>query len=261
MSLIALVPTKDRYFYTLPLTILSILEQSTSVDEILVLDDSIEYTDITTVPMFQCLFEMCKFKHIKFNLIRTMNIGIPMVFKIGLEHAVKNNYDHVWKLDDDYIANTNTVTNYYNTLNSHKSMGAYGTLIHLPNIDDNTKKSGDIAGIFDTITPQIITNKDVLYHNRYMYPEHLYCSFIFRTACKNIVSTDYMLLTKIGNREETIFTYEIFKSGYKLMVDTSLISIHLKVSRGGIRSFEDFSNMYTQDDNILRKMLERDSKT
>ena len=86
--------------------------------------------------------------------------------------------------------------------------------------------------------------------------EHLHCSFLYRAGVH-----DYCLgLSRVAHREETLFTYGLYKKGYKILVIPNAITWHLKNPNGGIRS-ETNQKLYEQDEYIFRNLLNYKDKT
>lgn len=65
--------------------------------------------------------------------------------------------------------------------------------------------------------------------------EHLYSGFMYRKSIAKEIGGYPLNLSKVGHREETIFTYSMFKAGYKLYVHPRAISYHYHPMFGGIR--------------------------
>lgn len=65
--------------------------------------------------------------------------------------------------------------------------------------------------------------------------EHLYSSFMYRKSVGKQIGGYNLQLSKVGHREETIFTYSMFKAGYKLYVAPKAIGYHYHPMQGGIR--------------------------
>jgi len=65
--------------------------------------------------------------------------------------------------------------------------------------------------------------------------EHLYSGFMYRKSVGKEIGGYPLNLSKVGHREETIFTYSMFKAGYKLYVHPKAISYHYHPMFGGIR--------------------------
>ena len=63
-----------------------------------------------------------------------------------------------------------------------------------------------------------------------------------------------MELSPVGHREETMFTYEIKRAGYKVLIDGEATIWHLRAPQGGIRSYEhDF--LWQHDEKIFARKL------
>lgn len=65
--------------------------------------------------------------------------------------------------------------------------------------------------------------------------EHLYSSFMYRRSAGKTIGGYELSLSKVGHREETIFTYSMFKAGFKLYVAPKAIGYHYHPMQGGIR--------------------------
>ena len=66
---------------------------------------------------------------------------------------------------------------------------------------------------------------------------------------------DYNLgLSRVAHREETLFTYGLFRKGYKLLVVPNATIWHLKNPDGGIRA-ESNAQLYEHDEMIFRNIL------
>lgn len=65
--------------------------------------------------------------------------------------------------------------------------------------------------------------------------EHLYSGFMYRKSVAKQIGGYYLELSKVGHREETIFSYSMFKAGYKLFIQPNAIAYHYHPMQGGIR--------------------------
>ncbi len=103
-----------------------------------------------------------------------------------------------------------------------------------------------ISTIYTSLNYQWYSGGDVI------ESEHLYSSFLYRkTAGAHGYCKD---LSTVGHREETIFTYEMFTHGWKLIIDPNIITWHMKENSGGIRSFSN-KKLWENDEEIFRKKL------
>ena len=80
--------------------------------------------------------------------------------------------------------------------------------------------------------------------------EHLHCSFLYRAGVH-----DYNLgLSKVAHREETLFSWGLYRKGYKLLIVPNSTTWHLKNPQGGIRS-ESNQDLFSHDEQIFRNHL------
>jgi hypothetical protein len=76
-------------------------------------------------------------------------------------------------------------------------------------------------------------------------------TFLYRAGV-----ADYNLdLSPVAHREETLFTHELKRKGYKLIVDQSAVTHHLKQSSTGIRSHNS-EWFYKHDEKLFLNKLE-----
>jgi hypothetical protein len=153
-------------------------------------------------------------------------------------------YDWVWRVDDDAIPEPSVLGNLlgYSTLENIGAIG--GSILTPPNLFDTSKSTGKVANI-DT-EPNIQWN----YIKQTKEVEHLHCSFLYRAGVH-----DYNLgLSRVAHREETLFTYGLYKKGYKILTVPHAVTWHMKNPEGGIRS-ESKREMYEHDESIFRNTV------
>lgn len=83
--------------------------------------------------------------------------------------------------------------------------------------------------------------------------DHLYSTFLYRrsAALKHGYEKD---LSPVGHREETMFSYNMRREGWKLLVDGTAITWHFQNPTGGIRDYSDGS-MWGRDQAIFEKRM------
>ena len=69
-----------------------------------------------------------------------------------------------------------------------------------------------------------------------------------------------MGLSRVAHREETLFTFQMYQKGYKILAVPNAITWHMKNPEGGIRS-ETKAEMYEHDEQIFRNILQYRDKT
>jgi hypothetical protein len=80
--------------------------------------------------------------------------------------------------------------------------------------------------------------------------DHLHSTFLYRRGVADYEPS----LSPAAHREETLFTYELKRKGYKLLVDTSAVTWHFRSPTGGIRSHHD-PGFWNHDENIFAQKL------
>ena len=86
---------------------------------------------------------------------------------------------------------------------------------------------------------------------------------IFTQLTLSVVDNSYdfnLGLSRVAHREETLFTYGLYKKGYKILVVPNAVSWHMKNPQGGIRA-ETKKEMYEHDEKIFRNFIEYNNKT
>jgi len=239
------VSTRGRYFTTLPLTLNAIINQSKKVDKLIIFDDNNEPQDMRKELVYSYFFQMLDIKGIQWEWIYAEKKGQHY------NHQTANTmgYEWVWRVDDDAIPEPKTLEHLFNY--THKKVGAIGGSILTPPLKPlNETPTGKIENIDKE------PNIQWSFINKVKEVEHLHCSFLYRAGIH-----DYNLgLSRVAHREETLFTYGLYKKGYKILAVPNAITWHLKNPEGGIRS-EDNQRLYEQDEHIFRNILNYKDKT
>jgi len=239
------VATRGRYFTTLPLVLSAIITQSKRVDKLIVFDDNDEPKDMREETMYKYFFQMLDIS------------GVPWEWqfaeKKGQHHihqrANMMGFDWVWRVDDDAIPEPDVLQQlfYY----AGDRVGAVGgSILTPPHIPDTSNTTGKIDNINNE--PNIQWGMV----QRVTRVEHLHCSFLYRAGV-----SDYNLgLSRVAHREETLFTYDLFRKGYEILAVPGAITWHMKEQNGGIR-MEQNKELYARDEQIFRNVLQYRDKT
>jgi hypothetical protein len=219
------VCTKDRYLTTLPLTLVSIANQTRKPDYVVIYDDSSNPIDIGANETLRYVFQMFDTKGIKWRHIwgqkRGQHIGHQVIQDMAQEL--------VWRIDDDEIAEPNVLEILLSQFGER--VGAVGGLVLMPGSGVDICKPNKIK--------DAIENKP--YNCQWHYwkgpdtaveVEHIYSSYLYR---KGIQDFD-INLSPVAHREETLHSYGIFKKGFKLVIDSKAITWHYRAGSGGIRT-------------------------
>jgi O-methyltransferase involved in polyketide biosynthesis len=83
--------------------------------------------------------------------------------------------------------------------------------------------------------------------------DHLYSTFLFR---KEAGAHGYCPdLSIVGHREETIFTYEMKRAGWDILVDTSARTWDMQQPTGGTRQFDGREDLFEHNEAVFRGKL------
>jgi GT2 family glycosyltransferase len=246
------VCTKDRYFSTLPMTLSSIITQTVTPDKIIIVDDG-EQRDLRQVPIYSHLFQMMAEKginwYIAFGQKRGQHYGHQMVQDI----AINEGYDLVWRVDDDTVSEPDCLEKLLHSWNPH--VGAVGGRILTPptRLAPSNQLQGSIKNTQDN--PQWYKNNPCYTVNTQSIDndidvDHLHCSFIYRPG----IAEYNLALSPVAHTEETQFTYEIKRAGYRVVFQPQAITWHLRNPEGGIRSHSNQA-FYDHDIKIFNNKL------
>lgn len=213
------IPTKDRYD-SLFACLLSVVMQTKKPREIIIYDDSVKKKNFMRRENFRHL----KSFGVPIDVKETPNIGQTAIHELSQNDA---HYPLIWRIDDDCVASQNVLETLAGAFTP--DVGAVGGLIHVP---------GRTPSTFHRFQKIEQTDSHVQMF-RHQNPEpfqvdHLHCSFLYR---KGIVPFPHRILHQCGMCEETIFSHEIARQGYRLMVMPESVTYHLQSARQGMRSY------------------------
>jgi len=245
----ACIPTKGRFFTTLPQCISAIVNQTTPPSKILVIDDGEQNEKkIKDDPVWQGLFRLMELKGISCWIQWGRKKGMADIDQLMLEVCKT---PLIWRLDDDNLPETNVLEALVRKLKEDDEVGAVASCAIVP---ANTNKvwhkisSGDIRDIY--FSPN--TQWDKFEGEREV--DHLHNTYLFR---RKLAGHGYDLsLSPVGHREETMFTWGIKQQGYKLIVIGDVVTWHLRAESGGIRAYEVEQNM-KHDEEIFKKYMQK----
>lgn len=236
MRILCSISTKNRYETYLPMAIMSVVNQTRLPDKLIIYDDNDEPKDLNSIVIYKHLFHILITHGVKV----WVEIGAKKGQHYNHQRANESEFDAVWRLDDDCIAESDVLEKLEKQLTS--DVGAVGGSIITPSSGNYLEASSDIDGL-DKPNKQwnIIAETEEV--------EHLHCSFLYRPKI-----VDYNLtLSKKAHREETMFTYALHCKGYKILI-TPCITWHLKSETGGIRSDNNVTD-YEHDEIIFNNWL------
>jgi hypothetical protein len=227
------ISTRGRYDSTLPLAIQSVLMQKLKPDKLVLFDDNDEPVDLRNNQTYLYLFQMLDLNGIEWEVI----FGEKKGQHFNHQKANEMGYTWVWRLDDDTVAEPDVLEKLMSVVKPN--VGAVGGSILTPPFKRGIEATGKIENIDTEPNLQwdyISKTKDV---------DHLHCSFVYRAG-----KADYDLtLSRVAHREETMFTYELKKKGYRLLI-TPCVTWHLRNPQGGIRDGQ--KEMFDHDERLFR---------
>jgi len=240
----AIVSTKDRYFSTLPNLLVSLAMQTVKPERLIIYDDG-EQRDLRTDSLYQNIFLLLQQKEIAWEMKFSRRLGQVMNHQASIEDAKT---EWIWRLDDDNVAEPDCLEKLLkNTADAN--VGAVGGLVLDPKLNqsNNPLASNRIEDIFLGLNAQWFEWEGI------KEVDHLYSTFIYRrSAAKHGYCTE---LSRVGHREETIFTYEMRRAGWKLLVDASATTWHMRADTGGIRSDSNRA-MWGSDEEVFKRKLQ-----
>lgn len=240
----AYISTKDRYFSTLPLALTSVISQTIKPKYFILFDDG-EHKDLRKEPMYASIFKLFDVNNIEWRVEFSSGTGQVANHQRALG-ICKTKY--LWRLDDDNIAEPDVLEKLLDAM-SDKDIGAVGGCV----LDTNKEPihnpgfaSSKIEDIYLGLNEQWFT-----YTGGDRQVDHLYSTFLYRTdAGKHGYCKE---LSRVGHREETLFTYEMKRAGWKVVFRPSAITWHSRCDTGGIRNNN--GDLWAHDEEIFKNKL------
>jgi len=221
-----LLATCNRYETTLPLCLMSIFSQTYSPDRVVLVDDSKEkkFYDYQILKNILILF---KEKNIDFDYFYGPCKGAVPALQIGLDN-IEDGW--VFKTDDDNILSPDVLEIFNKNIKSN--IGAMSGIImdkYLYTFYENNPDKrpieedgyySKIENIYSEFNIQMVHEQS----DDIKKVEHIYSNYFFNRE----LADDYPPeLSPSSQREETIFTYNIFRKGYDMIIIPQVKIYHL----------------------------------
>jgi glycosyltransferase involved in cell wall biosynthesis len=238
----AYTSTKDRYFTTLPSCLISLATQTVKPNHIWIFDDG-EQKDLRKYPIYENIFAMFDTLGIQWKVIFGERKGQVLNHQKALEQAET---EWIWRVDDDNVVENNALEKMLEVVQD--DIGAVGGLVLHPTHNKNNAElaSSAIEDVDLGLNIQWWKFKGV------KEVDHLYSTFIYR---KEAGKHGYcMELSPVGHSEETLFSYQIKRNGWRLLVNPEAVTWHLRENSGGIRSYAN-AQLWEHDKQIFRSKL------
>lgn len=247
-DVVATVSTKNRTQTTLPLVLSTILCSNYKPGKFIVYDDNDKFVDPRENEIYKNL------------LTGFTNAGIDWYWLPGERKGqihnherarLQNTEEFIWRIDDDNMLSSNVLESLYNLIKQDEKIGAVGPSILDPKNTWNTSlASNDINDLNLGINVQWNYNKE---EPKIIEVDHLQGStFLYRRAAG---CHGYELkLSRVAHREETIFTYEMKRAGWRLLVISGVNTWHMRYGSGGIRD-HNIKFLFDSDEALFQKKL------
>jgi hypothetical protein len=243
----ASVSTKGRYETTLPLLIAGICAQTVKPKQIVIFDDG-EMKDLRGVSPYSHLFPLLMHSGIPWFHLPGGKVGQVKNHQTTLDRA---DTDFVWRLDDDNMPEPDCLERLLEAAEFDPRVGAVAGLVHDPK--SVSRRPSFITGrIEDVLCPFNLQWFD--WAGQPEEVDHLYSTFLYRVEAAKKAGGYCRDLSPVGHREETMFSHEIKRAGYKLLVTPGAKTWHFRESTGGIRSYTDGS-LWARDEQVFRARL------
>lgn len=243
----ATVSTRGRTHTTLPLMLVSVASQVIKPCRLIIYDDNDTLEDLRENEIYKNIFGLLSESGINWEVTVGCRRGQIHNHQRALQE-VKT--DWIWRLDDDNVMDSNVLSGLLEVAENNPKVGAVGPLILDPKkVMNHTLASNKIEDIFLGLNIQWNYN----HKRKTVSVDHLQGStFLFR---KEAAKHGYELgLSRVGHREETIFTYEIKRAGWELIVNTEIKTWHMRYGGGGIRSDNKIA-LFEADEKIFKNKL------
>jgi FkbM family methyltransferase len=252
----ACVSTKDRYFSTLPMCIAAIANQTRKPEKLVIYDDG-EQLDLREHEPYEAIFRMLEEQGIKWEVVATPRKGQVTNHQHCLDMA---DTTFVWRVDDDLIPCPDNLERLLNTIRdyspsrdfSEHSIGAVAGLIHHPH---------NVRPLPDSVTGKLADVSLGLNMQWFAFSgsprvvEHLYSSFLYRVSAAREAGGYPINLSVCGHREESIFSHQIHRAGYVLLIQPDAKSYHLQAATGGIRAHSAHPEYWEHDEAVFQEYL------
>ena len=186
--------------------------------------------------------------------------GPHYAHQLALEH-LKDTCEYILRLDDDIVLETDTFVERLHTRILDKEDGLIGAVggtypqPEHPGVQSTNMIGGDHCS---TTLLGMMNGQEHCQFYRYdregiIEVEHLYSSFIYNVKAALAIGGFPLCYSPRGHREETDFTYRLYRAGWKLKVDIQAIARHERAASGGLRDIADVGkfDQYRREDERL----------
>jgi hypothetical protein len=236
-----------RYNDTLSHTLSSILAQTYKNFDLFIFDDNENPIDLRTMPVYAGIFSRFEQKGIEWHVVYGEKKGQVFNHQKSIEVV---NGSWIWRVDDDECPEPNVLETLVG--NIEDGVGAVACSV----IDPLAKMGKIPEGLSFNKLASIFSEPNCQWFefSGKKEVEHLYSSFLYNRKAAKEVGGYNLRLSRVGHREETMFSNMLFRHGYKLIVDPSVKVWHYRNPQGGIRAFNDKA-LFDHDEAVFAEYL------
>lgn len=243
------ISTKDRYTTTLPMTLMAIAQQTRPPERLEIYDDGAQ-KDLRELAPFDQIFRLLDLKGIKWEFFATPRGGQVLNHQHCLDVAQT---DLIWRVDDDECPVPDCLAHLLFEMEHDDDVGAVAGLVLVPG--QINPAPAWLDGTLATID-QGPNLQWCQWNSGPREVEHLYSTFLYRVEAGRKAGGYPSNLSRIGHREETLFTHQIQRQGYRLLVTPHAMTWHFQQATGGIRSKDSKREMWAHDEEVFAGVLE-----
>ena len=247
LSVTATISTLNRANTTLPLVLMGVVGQTVAPDRLVLFDDGRE-PKLAEHPVLSHIFRLFERRNIAWEVIPGQQSGQTVNHQAALDMCTT---DCIWRLDDDSVAEAQVLEILLGHLAAGMSVGAVGGLVLNPKRTLSVPAGERFNQIEDVLTTPNIQwcDQPPAIH----LVDHLYSTFLYRVRA---AAHGYCQeLSVVGHREETIFTYEMKRAGWDILVDTSARLWDMQQPSGGTRLFADREDLFEHNEAVFMRKL------
>lgn len=252
------IPTKNRYEF-LSLCLLSLTNQTYDNWDVLIIDDSDNPSNLTTIPFISPLLNWMRNSGHEWRVVFGQKAGPHKCHQIALD-AAKSNL--ILRVDDDCTLSSEYIETLVKTMQEKEHCAGVSGLVLDPSVPlisqampENWKEIKEFSGKVWEVDGKPIHSPALqwcVHRDKETKPvEHLHSTFIYKKAIALAVGGwSEMNLSKVGMTEETWFSYKIHLAGWNMYVNPNTVAWHMKAPSGGTRTDrekEDLTKLYMDD--------------
>lgn len=260
------IPWKDRGI-EISILMIGLMYQTYQNFDIIIINDCT--SDLLSNSTIQGIINVLKDQGHEVTIIPGPRKGPQYGGQLILENAKT---EFILRIDDDIVPEPDFIEELVNVITSDSNIGAVGPIYLNPQksardqvLDSNMsletiKEIGKVRWQGNEL---FLTG----WNQASMHPtktpvetEHLNSGFMYKRDAGLKIGGYFLDLSIVGHREESDFSYRIFREGYKLFVVPTAIAYHYHPMFGGIRETGGTFHQKTNWDSDEKKFLERMEK-